>query len=98
MSETNTKSSLAETAEELKTRYAEPKAALMPLLYEAQARDGYLTLETETEIAELLDINPTEVHESVSFYPLLFQKPVGKYHIQFCHNISCSLVGSEPLI
>jgi len=82
----------------LKSRYAEPKAALMPLLYEAQAREGYLTLETEAEIAELLDINPTEVHESVSFYPLLFQKPVGKYHIQFCHNISCSLVGAEPLI
>lgn len=98
MSETNTKSSLVETAEKLKSRYAEPKAALMPLLYEAQARDGYLKLETEAEIAELLNISETEVHESISFYPLLFQKPVGKYHIQFCHNISCSLVGAEPLI
>ncbi len=82
----------------LKPRYETPKAAMMPLLYEVQARDGYITPEAEIEIAELLGVSPTEVHESVTFYPLLFQKPVGKYHIQFCHNISCSLVGAEPLI
>jgi len=87
-----------ETAEKLKSRYEQPKAALMPLLYEVQARDGYISPEAENEVAELLGISPTEVHESVTFYPLLFEKPVGKYHIQFCHNISCSLLGAEPLI
>ncbi|MDP8240687.1 MAG: NADH-quinone oxidoreductase subunit NuoF [Candidatus Hatepunaea meridiana] len=98
MSDTITTSSLAGVAEKLKPRYETSKAAMMPLLYEVQARDGYISPEAETEIAELLGVSPTEVHESVSFYPLLFEKPVGKYHIQFCHNISCSLVGAEPLI
>ena len=98
MSNNNKHNHLSEAASDLKSRYEPPKAALMPLLYEVQARDGYISLEAEIEVAELLGISLTEVHESVTFYPLLFQKPVGKFHIQICHNISCSLVGAEPLI
>src|SRR3990172_3205359 len=26
------------------------------------------------------------------------RKPVGKYHLQICRNLSCSLMGAEPLI
>lgn len=90
--------SLAEKATELKSRYEHAKAALVPLLYEVQDRDGYISKKAEIEVAEQLDISFREVHEAATFYPLLFQNPVGKYHIQFCHNISCSLLGAEPLV
>ncbi len=99
MTDTPTASTkIADFVATLKPRYENPKAAMMPLLYEVQARKGFISPEAESEVAELLGVSETEVHEVVTFYPLLFKRPVGKYHIQFCHNISCSLVGAEPLI
>lgn len=91
------KHNLTEIAAELKTRYERPAAALMPLLYQVQARDGYISEAAELEVAEALQISPREVHAAVSFYPLLLKKPEGKFLIQFCHNICCSLVGAETL-
>ncbi len=91
-------SKYAEVATELKKRYEQPRAALIPLLYEVQNKDGYISEEAEAEVAELLSMPVSEVHAVVTFYPLLFQESRGKTHIQICHNISCSLVGAEPMI
>jgi len=91
-------SPLSIAAKELIPRYEKPKAALVPLLFEAQEQDGYITLESEQEIADLLGIDLREVHGVVEFYPLLFDKPVGTHLIQVCHNISCMLLDVEPLI
>jgi NADH:ubiquinone oxidoreductase subunit E len=75
-------SPLSIAAKELIPRYEKPKAALVPLLFEAQEQDGYITLESEQEIADLLGIDLREVHGVVEFYPLLFDKPVGTHLIQ----------------
>ncbi len=85
-------------ADALKGRYEKSSAALVPLLFELQARYGYITPEAEREAAETLGVDPRIVHATVSFYPLLFDKPVGKILIQVCHNISCSLLGAESLL
>ncbi len=98
MSSDKVKIDVSETAGMLKFRYEHSGAALVPLLFEVQRRDGCVTEKAELDVAELLGVSPRLVHEAVTFYPLLFQRPVGKYLIQFCHNISCSLVGAEPLI
>ena len=98
MSEDNGNHPLTEVATELKLRYARTGAALMPLLFEVQERNGCISEKAEVEVAGLLDISPREVHEAVTFYPLLFQQARGKYHIQICHNLSCSLLGAESLI
>ena len=98
MSEGNGNSSLAEVASELTTRYEQPRAALVPLLFAIQTRDGRISDEAEQEVADLLKIDTEQVHEAVTFYPLLSEKPFGKTLIQVCHNISCSLLGAEPLI
>ncbi|MFH0766340.1 MAG: NADH-quinone oxidoreductase subunit NuoF [Calditrichota bacterium] len=89
---------LAAFAAELIARYERPQAAMTPLLFEVQRRQNYISPQAEAEVAELLGVSPTEVHQAVTFYPLLFDKPVGKHLIQFCHNISCNLLGAENLI
>ncbi|MBT3233144.1 MAG: NADH-quinone oxidoreductase subunit NuoF [Calditrichaeota bacterium] len=98
MSEGNGNCSLVEVADGLKAKYEQPRAALVPLLFAVQTRDGRVTDEAEQEIADLLQIDTEQVHEAVTFYPLLSEKPLGKILIQVCHNISCSLLGVEPLI
>ena len=50
------------------------------------------------EIARIFDLSPNEVHEVASFYTMLFKKPVGKYVIQVCTNISCLLCNAEEIM
>lgn len=84
-----------ETVEEILSRYPEKRAALMPLLYEAQEVYGYLTDEAIREVAAILELDPTEVFAVSEFYSLYYHEPVGKYVIRFCTDMPCALVGAE---
>ena len=55
------------------------RSAVMPLLYIAQREGGYVTKKEMSEIAEILDITPTEVASIIGFYTLYHEKPGGKY-------------------
>jgi NADH-quinone oxidoreductase subunit E len=72
-------------------------AALVPILLEAQKSLGCLTPDVETWVADTLGVTPVRVREVISFYTMMHRKPVGKYHIMFCHNVTCSLRGAEDL-
>lgn len=78
--------------------YPEKKAALLPVLHVAQKEFGFISLDTERLVAALLDIKPVQVREVVTFYTMYNRQPVGKYHIQVCSNLSCSLLGGESLL
>jgi NADH-quinone oxidoreductase E subunit len=41
---------------------------------------------------------PVQVYEVATFYTMYNKKPVGKYHIQVCTNISCSLLGADHIM
>ena len=78
--------------------YPEKKAALLPVLHVAQQEFGFIDEDTERMVAALLEIKPVQVREVVTFYTMYNRKPVGKYHIQVCSNLSCSLLGSASLL
>jgi NADH-quinone oxidoreductase subunit E len=84
-----------EVVEEILSRYPQKRAAIMPLLYEAQEVYGYLTDEAIKEVAEICDLDPTEVYSVSEFYSLYYHKPMGKYIIRFCTDMPCALVGAE---
>jgi len=84
--------------EEILKRYPQKQAALLPVLHAAQGEFGYISEETEKMVAGLLDLKPVQVHEVVTFYTMYNRHQVGKYHIQICSNLSCSLMGAESLI
>jgi NADH-quinone oxidoreductase subunit E len=73
------------------------KGALIPMLIYAQDETGAITTELVEEIAARLQIKRIEVEEVVDFYSMLHRKPIGKYHVQVCTNISCLLTGGEEL-
>lgn len=84
--------------EEIISRYSCKEAAILPVLHLTQKEFGCISKEEEKLVAELLGIKPIQVREVVTFYTMLNQKPIGKYHIQICSNLSCSLLGAESLI
>ncbi|MFA9453968.1 MAG: NADH-quinone oxidoreductase subunit NuoE [Candidatus Aminicenantaceae bacterium] len=89
-----TKKAIAEIA----ARYPQKEAALLPVLHAAQREFGYISRATEKSVAGLLEISPAKVHEVVTFYTMYNRQPVGKYHVQICSNLSCSLLGAGSLI
>jgi NADH-quinone oxidoreductase E subunit len=84
--------------EEIVSRYERKEAALLPVLHLVQHEMGFISSQEEKQVAELLGIRPIKVKEVVTFYTMINQEPVGRYHIQVCSNISCSLMGSGSLI
>src|SRR5437762_13558371 len=83
--------------EHLVSIYPRKRSALIPMLLLAQKEDGYISNETVDYVAKYLDLNPSEVDSIMSFYTLLRRRPVGKYHIMICTNLSCLLHGSDEI-
>lgn len=73
----------------LLTRYPNKEAALLPVLHLAQEEWGWISPEVVYYVGELLDLSPATVFGVVSFYNMYNQKPVGRYHLQVCTNLSC---------
>jgi NADH-quinone oxidoreductase subunit E len=71
------------------------RSAVMPLLYLAQREAGYITPAAITEIAGLLDLDPTQVGSLVGFYTLFHDRPEGKVRVQICTDLPCALRGAE---
>ena len=84
--------------EEVIAHYPKKEAALLPILHLVQEEVGYISSAEEEQVAVLLDIKPIQVREVVTFYTMYNRQPVGKYHIQVCSNLSCSLMGAQTLV
>ncbi len=84
--------------QKLTTQYPAKRSALIPMLLYAQDEFGCLTDEVIHEIGQRLDLTDLEVRNVITYYSMLRTKPVGKYHVQVCTNISCMLRGAEELL
>jgi NADH-quinone oxidoreductase subunit E len=73
------------------------RSAMIPMLIYAQDEVGSMTDELVNEVAKRVGVTPLQVTEVLSYYSMLHRKPMGKYHVQVCTNISCLLVGGEEL-
>jgi NADH-quinone oxidoreductase subunit E len=84
--------------EDVLSRYPDKRSAMLPALAIAQREFGYLTPEAYECVAEALGTSPTWVASVASFYTMLRKEPAGKYLIQVCTNLSCSLLGAQSLV
>jgi NADH-quinone oxidoreductase subunit F len=82
---------------ELLARYPVKRSALVPMMVYAQDHFGFLSDQLIEEIACRLGLNKIQVEETLAYYSMLRRKPVGRYHIQVCTNVSCMLRGSQQL-
>jgi NADH-quinone oxidoreductase E subunit len=83
--------------ESLTQVYETHQSALIPALHIAQADQGWLSEETQREVAQLLGLTAQSVRQTVTFYTMFYQKPVGRHVIQVCRNLSCTLLGGQKL-
>lgn len=79
-------------------RYERPQSALLPVLYLAQEQFGYLSPPVMEYVAGLVDMPPAHVFDAVSFYSMFRKKDMGRFCLQICHNVTCSMMGSGKLI
>jgi len=87
-----------ERFEKILTRYPETRAALLPTLNLAQELRGHISPDTMREVAVLLDLPEAYVRGVTSFYTMYNKKPVGRFLIQVCTNISCNLCGGDEVL
>ena len=79
-------------------RYEARESAIIPSLYLAQSENkGWINAEVISELSGLMDIPESRINEVFKFYTMFNQKPVGKFHVQVCTNISCALEGGREL-
>jgi NADH-quinone oxidoreductase E subunit len=83
---------------EVLTRYPTTRAAILPTFWLAQQEFGYLSREVMEYIAKLLGLSPAYVGAVASFYTMFNKEPVGKFHVQVCTNLSCTLLGAEYIV
>lgn len=84
--------------EKILLKYPEKKPAVMPLLYLAQEQNGWISVEVMKEVASKLDMDEEEVLGVATFYTMFYKKPMGKYHLQVCTNVSCMLRGGYEIL
>jgi NADH-quinone oxidoreductase subunit E len=78
-------------------RYPQKRSASLMLLHALQEHFGYLSKEAMEWTAAKLGLEPINIFELVTFYPMFRQAPVGKYHVRICRTLSCALGGSHRL-
>lgn len=79
-------------------QYPTKRAALLPLLWMAQRRWGWLSFDVMRLVAQTVELPPSEVYSVATFYTMLKKQPTGKYLIQVCHTLSCQLNGAERIL
>lgn len=80
-------------------RYPTKQAATLPALHLVNDRLGYVPPQAVVEIAELLELAPAQVQDTLSFYGFFKQdKPQGRYRVWVCRSIVCAALGGEELL
>ena len=78
--------------------YEDSRSALIPMAHLFQEHEGWTSPNALAAIAHLLALPLAVVESTISFYTLFYRKPVGKYMLQVCRNLSCIINGAEPIM
>lgn len=79
-------------------KYPDRLAATLPALYIAQREFGFVSLAAMKAVARALNVPEGHVFGVATFYTMYQKKPVGRYHLQVCTNLSCALNGAAHLM
>jgi NADH-quinone oxidoreductase subunit E len=79
-------------------RYETRRAVLLPALHIVQDALGHVSFPAMIEIAKLLDIHPSDVLDTISFYTHFWTHPKGEKVVTVCRSISCELMGGAAVL
>lgn len=84
--------------EAIAAQYEQRRSALLPMMHLFQQHQGYVSRDAMHWAADFLDLSPAVVESTVSFYTLFFRRPVGKYMLQVCRGLACTINGAEDIM
>lgn len=79
-------------------RYETKRAVLLPALHIVQGTLGHVPWQAMVEIADLLEIHPSDVIDTISFYTHFWMPPKGEKVITACRSISCEVMGGAAVL
>ena len=71
---------------------------VIPCVRRIQDDRGYVADSDIDELVEYLGVPRIQIEEVLGFYTMLRRAPIGRWHLQVCHNISCTMRGAERLL
>ncbi|PWB77040.1 MAG: NADH-quinone oxidoreductase subunit NuoE [Holophagae bacterium] len=80
------------------TRYPNPQAALLPVLWLCQERWGWISTGITRTVATRLGLSPAFIEGVLTFYTMYQLQPPGRYLLQVCSTLSCQLCGTGELV
>jgi NADH-quinone oxidoreductase subunit E len=83
--------------DELISHYPQKRSASLMLLHALQEHFGYLPREAIEWTARKLELQPINIYELVTFYPMFRQERPGKFQLKVCRTLSCALGGAHEL-
>lgn len=85
---------------EMRKRYPPDfeSSLVIPCVRRIQEDRGYVADSDIDELVEYLGVPRIQIEEVLAFYTMLRRAPIGRYHLQVCHNVSCSMRGAERLV
>jgi NADH-quinone oxidoreductase subunit E len=89
----NLKAETLKRIDEVIPHYPVKRSAVLPLLHLIQEDVGFISAEATEWVAAKLELQPINVYEVVTFYPMFRQQPIGRRHIKVCRTLSCALMG-----
>jgi NADH-quinone oxidoreductase subunit E len=80
------------------SRYPNKRAVTLPALHIVHEHFRCVPFQAMAEIAEILEIAPAEVHDTMSFYGFFPQAPLGDIRLWICRSISCDIRGGTEVL
>ncbi len=81
----------------LEKKFPQKSSLVIWGLHLVQEDRGYIPTEAIHYIAEKAEVSPAWVSGVISFYEAFHEKPIGKYHIHVCYNVTCWMMGSDHI-
>jgi NADH-quinone oxidoreductase subunit E len=79
-------------------RYPSAQSAIIPALWEVQHEQGYVTAEALQEVGLHLNLPPSLIEATSSFYSMFLTRPEGRHEVVICVNAPCSLRGADETV
>jgi NADH-quinone oxidoreductase subunit E len=71
---------------------------VLPFLRRVQDERGYVAEEDIVALTDYLGVPRLQIEQVLSYYTMFRRKPIGRWHLQACRNVTCSMRGSERLV
>ena len=86
--------------EALRRRYPPgfESSLVLPCLHRIQAARGFVAVSDIDDLVAYLGVPRIQVEEVLSYYTQFQRGPIGRFHVQACRNVACSMRGAESVI